>query len=301
MRVSARFLLRRPRRRPNRLRALGAAFLLVMAGVLLAVTPAHAASSISVSSTTVAAGNTFTISFTGTSDSDRTDAGFNFYAGANPTALGTLDTFTTIESCTGNTSPCINQPSLGPRVPLGDLNAGDPFSGSITLRINPGTPAGTFLLRYQLYGTTSGGEATQIGPTITVTVPPSADLGVSLTARPHLGILVPYLSYTATTSNTGPDAVTSATLTAALPAGKTATNLSPGCTSSPGSVTCTYGAIANGGNAVSRFRLPMSVLALGQVNVTATRTASTPSDPNAANDSASATCTVISIILVTCP
>ncbi|WP_229871055.1 DUF11 domain-containing protein [Streptomyces phaeofaciens] len=299
---SDRFVLRRPRRRwPNRLRALGAAFLLTTAGVLFAAAPAHASSSISVSSSTVAAGDTFTISFTGTSDFARRDAGFNFYAGANPPALGTLDTFTTIESCTGNTGPCVNQPSLGPRVPLGDLNAGDPFSGSITLRINPGTPAGTFLLRYQLFSTPDGGEATENGPIISVTVPPSADLGVSLTARPHLGLLVPYLSYTATLRNTGPSAVTSATLTAVLPAGRTATRLSPGCTSSPGSVTCTYGAIADGGNAVSTFRLPMSVLALGRVDVTATRTASAPGDPNAANDSASAGCRVISVFLATCP
>ncbi|MFF3937464.1 hypothetical protein [Streptomyces phaeofaciens] len=134
-----------------------------------------------------------------------------------------------------------------------------------------------------------------------VTTREREDLGVSLTAQPHLGILVPYLAYTATTSNTGPSAVVSATLTAALPAGKTATNLSSGCTSSPGSVTCTYGAIANGGRAVSTFRLPLSVLTLGQVNVTATRTASAPSDPNAANDSDSATCAGVSIILVTCP
>ncbi|WP_439676765.1 hypothetical protein [Embleya sp. MST-111070] len=131
--------------------------------------------------------------------------------------------------------------------------------------------------------------------------PANADIAVSLTAQPHLGILVPYLSYTVTAHNNGPGAVTSATLTATLPAGKTATNPSPGCTSAPGSVTCTYGAIANGASAVSTFRLPIGLLTIGQVTVTATRTASAPTDNNAANDHASRTCTVVSIILATCP
>lgn len=49
------------------------------------------------------------------------------------------------------------------------------------------------------------------------------------------------------------------------------------------------------------FRVPLSVLTLGQVIVTGVRTASAPTDPNPANDSATATCTAISIILVTCP
>lgn len=131
--------------------------------------------------------------------------------------------------------------------------------------------------------------------------PKKADIDVNLVAQPHLGILVPYLSYTLTAQNTGPDAVTSATLTAALPAYTTATNLSPGCTVAGITVTCAYGAIANGASVNKTFRVPLSVLTLGQVTVTGVRTASAPTDPNPANDSATATCTAISIILVTCP
>ncbi|MFD8712639.1 hypothetical protein ACFV07_19540 [Streptomyces anulatus] len=39
----------------------------------------------------------------------------------------------------------------------------------------------------------------------------------------------------------------------------------------------------------------------GPVTVTGTRTASSPANPNPANDTASATCTVVSVILTTCP
>ncbi|WP_026249028.1 DUF11 domain-containing protein [Streptomyces sp. LaPpAH-108] len=287
---------RRPRR-SARVWTLCVAFLLAVTGMQFLLAPAHAVSSVSVSSTTVAAGETFTIHFTGTADTPRSGAGENFYAGS--TALGSLDAFTTIESCTGNTGPCTEVAGYGPRVPLGDLQGGEAFSGSITLRVDPQTPAGTFVLRYQLYA--NGGEATADGPTITVTnTPAEADLEVRLSAQPHLGILVPYLSYTLTTRNHGPGTATAVTLTATLPAGKTATNLSTGCTAAPGRVTCTYESIAGGAGTVSTFRLPIGLLALGPVNVTAARTSSSPSDPNAANDRAGATCTVLSVALATC-
>ncbi|MFJ2153978.1 IPT/TIG domain-containing protein [Streptomyces microflavus] len=149
--------------------------------------------------------------------------------------------------------------------------------------------------------TTPGGTSAVVSAGQYTYVDPKADIDVDVTAQPHLGILVPYLTYTLKARNTGPDAATSATLTATLPAGKTATNLSAGCTSAPGTVTCTYGAIANGASATSTFRLPIGILALGHVTVSATRTASAPTDPNPANDSDSATCTVVSIILATCP
>jgi uncharacterized repeat protein (TIGR01451 family) len=129
----------------------------------------------------------------------------------------------------------------------------------------------------------------------------SSDIDVNVTAQPHLGILVPYLTYTLTAHNTGPSAVTSATLTASLPPGASATNLSAGCTTTTGTVTCTYGAIAYGASTAKSFRVPLHLLSLGHVSVTGVRTTSAPTDPNPANDTATATCTVISIVLATCP
>ncbi|WP_224756330.1 hypothetical protein [Streptomyces sp. col6] len=96
----------------------------------------------------------------------------------------------------------------GPRVPLGDLGGGQPFSGSITLRVDPETPAGT--------------------------------------------------------------------------------------------VTCAYGSIAEGAGAASAFRLPIGLLDIGPVHVTAARTASASDDPNAANDISGVGCTGLSIALANC-
>lgn len=169
--------------------------------------------------------------------------------------------------------------------------------------MNPGTATGSFVLRHQLYGNGNGGEAIEDGPTITVTdaPPPAADLAVGVAAQPHLGILVPYLAYTLSAHNAGPNAVTSATVTAALPPGASATDLSTGCATTMGTVTCAYGAIANGASTAKSFHVPLRLLSLGHVTVTGARTASTPTDPDPANDTASATCTVISFILATCP
>ncbi|MCX5203184.1 DUF11 domain-containing protein [Streptomyces sp. NBC_00237] len=137
--------------------------------------------------------------------------------------------------------------------------------------------------------------------TTTISAPPAADLAVDVTGQPHLGILVPYLTYSLKASNNGPAGATSATVTASLPPGASATNLSSGCTTSSGTVTCTYGAIANGANSTKSFRIPLHLLSLGHVTVTGTRTASAPTDNNAANDSDTVTCTVVSVVLATCP
>ncbi|WP_053174691.1 DUF11 domain-containing protein [Nonomuraea sp. SBT364] len=134
----------------------------------------------------------------------------------------------------------------------------------------------------------------------TIVTPPGADIDVDLAAQPRLDVLVPYLRYTLTARDIGPDAVTSATVQAILPPGASATNLSSGCTAAGTTITCVYGAIPVGAGAGKTFRVPLSLLSLGQVTVTATRTGSAPADPDPANDRASATCTVVSIVLATC-
>ncbi|MFF0772195.1 hypothetical protein ACFYUK_25135 [Nonomuraea wenchangensis] len=194
---------------------------------------------------------------------------------SNPALSCTVATATYVP-CTA--SPVINTP------------------GTITLTVTP-SAAGTVTATARLANCCVdyyGSQSTTIDP-------PGTDLAVGLTAQPHLGILVPYLRYTATITNNGPAATTSVTLTATLPAGKTATGLPVGCSSTPGSVTCTYGAIATGSSASSTFNLPLNILSLGDVTVTATRTASTPADTTPGNDSDSASCTVVSIVLATCP
>lgn len=112
--------------------------------------------------------------------------------------------------------------------------------------------------------------------------------------------LLSALQFTVTADNLGPDPVTSATITTSIPPQVMATNLPSGCSQSGASIICTFGSIADGTTAQASFSLPLSVLLIGTVSVTSTRTASAPTDPNPANDTASASCTVVSVILATC-
>lgn len=175
-----------------------------------------------------------------------------------------------------------------------------PATIGVELAMDPAAPAGTTMTPGIVTNFDHSGVQNAQG-TYTAKTPARADIGTTLSARPNLGILVPFLTYTLTARNHGPNPATSATLTAAVPAGITATNPSPGCTTAPGTVTCDYGPIANGATASKTFRVPLTLLSLGQVTVTAARTTSAPTDPNPGNDTDSVTCRVISILLVTCP
>jgi hypothetical protein len=126
-----------------------------------------------------------------------------------------------------------------------------------------------------------------------------ADVAVGMTAQPRLGILVPYLDYTLTVTNRGPAELQSAEIRVALPNG--ATNSSGQCANTPGVSICTVGTLAPGASTAFHIHVPLHLLTLGTVKVTGTRTNSTPIDLQPSNDSASASCRVITQLLAFCP
>ncbi|MGW6704296.1 IPT/TIG domain-containing protein [Streptomyces sp. NPDC054956] len=247
----------------------------------------------------------------------------------SPAGTGTVDVQATTPGGTSTPTPdarysYIPLPvltSLSPAVGTTDGGTvvtvnGTGLSGATALTFGPGNPATGLSCTatactatapahaagpVDVQVTTPGGTSAVVGAgRYTYQLPP-ADIDVDVTAQPGLSLLVPYITYTLTARNTGPGTVTSATLTASLPAGASANTLSPGCTTSGSTVTCAYGSIANGGSSAKTFRVPLHLLSLGRVSVTGTRTVSAPTDPNPLNDSATATCTVVSVLLVTCP
>nr|WP_253900108.1 FG-GAP-like repeat-containing protein [Corallococcus carmarthensis] len=133
-------------------------------------------------------------------------------------------------------------------------------------------------------------------------VPPpplKADAAVQLTARPILGVLVPFIAYDVRVTNNGPDPLTSTSVRAALPPGLSAT--SSECVPSPGAVTCGFGPLAPGASQTRSFRVPLNLLSLGlPYTVQASRAGGVPEDPNPLNDQASRSCTAVSILLVLC-
>lgn len=144
-----------------------------------------------------------------------------------------------------------------------------------------------------------GVGAIPLGITSGVVRPARADLAVDLKARAN-ALFPASIGYTLTARNMGPGELASATVTATLAVGTTATGVPPGCATTGNTVVCTFTNLAKGATATAGFRVPLSLLRVGQVTVEAVRTTSSPTDPNPANDTSSASCTVISILLAAC-
>ena len=138
---------------------------------------------------------------------------------------------------------------------------------------------------------------------LTVTAPPpaNADLGVDLTATAH-GLLTSHINYDAAVTNNGPATATGVTITTQLPSAATGiTSSTCTYTSSTDQVSCPISSIANGATTHATFRAYFGLLTIGlPLHATATRTASSPTDPNATNDSDTAYCYAITPLLIHC-
>jgi len=117
--------------------------------------------------------------------------------------------------------------------------------------------------------------------------PSSADVSVDLTAVASL--IWPIVDYRVSVTNNGPQPLTSATVVVALDP-RSGTTSSP-CPFANATLTCSFGALAPGATATLTNRIYFDVFnTAATLDATATRTASTPADPNAANDTDTARC-----------
>jgi uncharacterized repeat protein (TIGR01451 family) len=159
----------------------------------------------------------------------------------------------------------------------------------------PAGVAGTVDVRV----TTSGGTS-PVTPADRYTYDaPTADIAVALAATGVPALLGAHIDYTLTITNTGPATATSTTVTAPLPAPLTPT--SRDCPVTGRSVTCTVGPLAGGASVTRAFTVPVGLLSINtSFAVTASRTASAPTDPNPANNAATRTCLVVTSLLINC-
>jgi alpha-tubulin suppressor-like RCC1 family protein len=130
--------------------------------------------------------------------------------------------------------------------------------------------------------------------------PPAADIEVRLSASSSL--LSSTITYSLTAINRGPGTVTSGTITLRVPDSTVSVSAS-GCTytSSTKTVSCPTGQLGNRQSSAHTVRATQGVLTVGlPLTATATRAASTPTDPNPANDHASASCAVITGLIILC-
>lgn len=169
---------------------------------------------------------------------------------------------------------------------------------TFNLKVNPSAPGSVQTLEGQLVATNFVTDPVP-GPTLTINA--LADLGVTLTGTPDPGLLSMTLLFTVKVTNNGPGTLVNATYTATATSGLDVVG-SGTCTAHNNSTaTCSFGSLASGSSANAKFSVPIGLLDIGiPFTFSVTRTTSNPTDPNPANDSASTTCTVVSVLLASC-
>jgi len=124
----------------------------------------------------------------------------------------------------------------------------------------------------------------------TVTVTTSADLALTKSASPTTIVFGQPVTYTLTVRNSGPSRAVGATISDPLPAGLTFASSPDGCTVAASTVTCPVGALDSGASRTVAFTANTPAGGSGDVTNTATVSATT-TDPNPANNAASASST----------
>jgi uncharacterized repeat protein (TIGR01451 family) len=159
-------------------------------------------------------------------------------------------------------------------------------SAQLVLTANA-TTTGTFSNTATITASTpSDPNAANNVSTASLIVAAAADLSITQTASTATPVVGANFQLAITVSNLGPSAATNATLSDLLPAGLQLVSATPSQGAyNASSGTWTVGALANGASA--QLSLTVNGTAVGSLVNTATITASTPNDPNAANNVAS--------------
>lgn len=126
-----------------------------------------------------------------------------------------------------------------------------------------------------------------------LSVASTADLAVDLNAKGGVVGLIPSARYDVTIANLGPDPITSATVVVELEYRPVFGTASPCVLDIAGkTLTCTFGPLTAGASATMGMHIYLGNVSDRPtvIDATATRTASSPSDPNAANDTDTAPC-----------
>jgi hypothetical protein len=285
----------------------GVLVMLAAAGVVAAGTPASADTpfvALTVSPSTVTPGDTVTVTETVTNTNGFSILGPSAELFSSPDALPSYATLTSCDAGGGGSCETITDGGGNPigyrAVFNGALGGNQQAVATFTLTIDPNMDSAIETLQGDLAGRNFDSGRVD-GPTLTINA--LADLGVELTGTPvHSGLLglTLTLDFTVKVTNNGPGTAHSATVTAVVQPGLRATGSSTCSVTSTGAV-CNFGSIAPGKTAKATFNVPGGLLDIGlPFQFSASRTSSTPTDPNSANDHSAQTCTVVSVLLASC-
>jgi uncharacterized repeat protein (TIGR01451 family) len=176
---------------------------------------------------------------------------------------------------------------------LGTLPSGQ--TATVTIKTKP-TTAGTISNTASAAAREADPDPLDNSATATTTVNPAADVAVTKSDSPDPVKVGQTLRYTVTVANTGPSSASGVTLNDQLPKNAgfgSAVTTQGSCSVKPAKrlVTCTLGSLAPGGTAT--ITITIKPTAKGTIRNTATGTASSPVDPDPADNSATATTTVL--------
>jgi len=271
---------------------------LVGAGLATGAQVAAAAppsSAIEVSTTSVAPGETFTVTQTLSNDRDFTIVGAK--AGMYAKEPASLPNLVDLVSCP-EAFAC-DQLGVGYRSGFHDVPAGETRTVTWTFRVKDDAPTGTITLQHQYIGENYAFDILD-GPTLTIEPGAShSDIAVSLTASVRT-LLISRITYTVTIKNNGPATATGVRVVGSYPtrlvyAGGTCPRV--GTTKT---VNCDAALLASGASVTRTFAADAGLLTVGSLVATVHRTAGSPADPVAANDIASHTCKALTSLLVRC-
>lgn len=274
-----------------------AALVTAVVGATLAAVPMTAdavppTSAIEVNTTSVARGQTFTITQTVYNDRDFTISGGKAGLYAKETSLPAM---VELVSCPG----AFACDTLGTSVRggVGEVPPGESRTVVFTLRVKADAPLGTITLQHQFIGENYAFEVFD-GPALTILQNP-ADVAVTMTAAVTM-VTTARITYTVTVKNNGPDPATGIRVVATGP-GATAYYAST-CTrvGTTRSANCDIASLASGASVTRTLTVNTGMLTAGVLTATAQRTASSPSDPVATNDKATRTCTAMTGLMVRC-
>jgi len=185
--------------------------------------------------------------------------------------------------------------------PIGGLSNGVGVAFTVTIAVPSGGPGSATITNTA--SVTSDQLNTNPNPTssVTTTVVYVADLAITKTESPNPAPAGTNITYTIGVSNAGPSDAKNTVVTDTLPAGVNFVGASPNVCSGTTVLTCSLGTVVNGGSTgvvITAF-IPANYLSSRNVlTATITNTASVASsatDPNLANNTASVSTTVISV------